>query len=249
MAIASGSNPMEGVSQDATSEIYCPADAAEWTTTMAAAGLASGNPSNLWLMQEAAFPFVDTIGGVSLSGASATAQNPVSGWTRLAAGTADGTSNGWSTVSIVNNAAASYALLAYVALTDTPGSARTVFGFGAAGDHRYVGVTTTPRYRAGIFLGGTTDGTGTPGAAVHPVMLLVDRTNSRLRVYTDQEIISLAWAAPVAGGALLNFGDQIGIGSAPAHFLYSAGFASAAAELSDANVRTLLETLGWTVDW
>jgi hypothetical protein len=195
------------------------------------------------------FPFADSIGVVSLSGPSGSANNPVAGWSRTAFGTADGTANGCSTVAIANLSTTSYALLAYVALTGTPAGARSVFGFGSAGDHRYVGVTTTPRYQAGIYLGATADGTGTPGSDVRPVLLLVDRTGSRLRVYTDQEVITLAWAAPVAGSALLNFGDQIGVGSAPAYFLYAAGFSGAAAEMSDASVRSLLQTLGWTVAW
>jgi len=244
-------DPMVDVSQDATSEKYCPADADEWTTTLDVAGITSGNPSNLWLLQEASGNPVDTIGGATLT-ANATPlyDQAVAGWTRKAVGMNDGSSSNFSTAAVVNLSTTSYLLLAYVKLTATPAATRELMGIGATTGPRSVTGSNAPVYGAQIISGAGVAGAANPSTDVRPVIVAVNRTDSTFKVYTDQEIITGSWVNPGAGSALVIFGNA-GAGhlSPPARVLYAAGFSGAASLLSDAQVRTLLQTLGWSVAW
>lgn len=247
---SSGDNPMAGVSQDSTSSKYCPSSNAQWTTTMAAAGITSGNPASLWLCQEASGNLADSIGAVTLTAANnPTYSNSVTGWTRKAAATNETAPQcHFQTTSVADLSTTSYALLAYVSLT-TPTGTRELMGFGNSFDHRYVEVSTTPRYTSRVILGGGTAGTSDPGTAVRPILLMVNRASSKFKTYTDQEIIEQAWAAPTAGGALLCLGDAVNASAPAAYFLYAAGFSGTAAEFSDAQVRSLFRSLGWSIPW
>lgn len=244
------SNAMAGVSQDATSLKYVPADATEWGITMTAAGIASGSPSNLWTCQVAAGSLTAQIGAVGLSvSGSPTYQNAVTGWTRKSVNMADGgASVGFTTSSIQNLSTTSGLLFAYIALTGTPAAERSLMGMGNSTDHRYAAVTTTPYIKAHGLAGATVTGTNAPGTTVHPVFLKVDRSRSHYRLYTDAEMLAPAWTNPGAGGSLLGLGTMIG-SSGPAAYLYAGFFSGTAAELSDDQVRTLMTTLGWTVAW
>jgi len=242
---------MVDVSQDATSSIYCPSDEAEWTTTLAAASITSGNPSNLWLLQEASGNPADTIGGATLT-ANATPlyEQTVTGWTRKAVGMNDGSSSNFSSSSVVNLSTTPYLRLAYVKLTATPAATRELMGIGATTSHRYVTISNAPVYGAQIISGAGVSGASNPSTDVRPVIVAVNRTDSTFKVYTDQEIITGNWVNPGAGSALVIFGNA-GAGhlSPPSRVLYAAGFSGAASLLSDAQVRTLLQTLGWTISW
>ncbi len=229
------------ISRDATRLWYVPANAAEWTELLAGSTLS--NPADLYLCQGnlgAGMP--DAIGAVALTPSGAqTFDNAVSGWTRKSFNLVDSASSGgFSSSAIQNIATTSGLLLALIDITGTPAAERSVMGIGSGADHRYVALTAGNKYKATGLAGASVTGTATPGSTVHPVILKVDRSRSEYKVYTDQETLSPAWTNPGGGGALLQIGDAGVAGTAPVGYLYIAFWSGAAAEMSDANVATLI---------
>lgn len=249
--IGAGADPMTGVTQDEGSGVYVPATADEWNTTLAAAGILSGGPSALWLMQEASGNFADSIASYDLTAALFLYQNDVIGWSRKGASLADGQAAQAFRLSGVGDiGAVSGLLLAYISIDDTPGGTRDVIGLGSSTTFRGAQVTTTPVYRAQPNDGSATqNGAANPGTTVHPVIIHVDRTAGTWRVITDQEIVTPSpyTAPPVAGDGIF-IGSAL-VTAAPLTVLYAAAFRSTAAELTDAQIRALLTALGWTVAW
>lgn len=241
-----------GVTLDASAQKYPPVDADEWTLALAAAGISSGNPDSVWNCEELSSQnLIDFIAHDTLNtSGTPSGNNAVTGWTRLSVNTTDGSAGmGWSSTQTVDLSTTSGLLIAYVAMTGTPAAEREIMGMGSGFDHRYVAVTAAGKIKATGLAGASVVGTATPGTTVHPIVLKVDRSTSTFKVYTDQEVLAPAWTAPVAGGKLLGIGDQIAGGAAPAAYLYIALFTGTKAELTDAQVRSLLQTLGWTVAW
>jgi hypothetical protein len=246
------SNPMAGVTQDATSFKYTPSSSAEWTTTLTAAGIATGNPSALWLMQEAAGNLADSIGAFTLTASALAYQQTVTGWTRKAISMADGGGAG-----ALNNAGTigdvgvnSGLLLLYVAVTATPAATRDVCGMGGSTTFRGAQVTTGPAYKATPNDGSATaTGAANPSTTVRPVLVRINRTAGVWSVTTNQEIVTPSpYTAPPNVAAAVFLGSALT--TTPAmQIAYGACFRGAAAELSDAQVRTLLQGLGWTVSW
>jgi hypothetical protein len=230
---------------DATSAKGVPVDAAEW----AAVGVAA--PASTWLCQEAASPLADSIGAVNLASAGAghLYQQAVAGWSRLAVRTVDGTvGQRWiNSVGAPNPLTTSVTLLAYVDMpTTSPGLVRDLLGLV---NNLNVNLSSTSPARVRINCASVfASGTGTPQSAVRPVVVVYDRTNSTVKVYTDQEKITGTYNATVSSGTQVYLG---GVLAAPpsAGYLYAAEWSGADAEMSDATVKTMLETLGWTIPW
>lgn len=241
-------NLLVGVAQDATSLKYVPADASQWTTVMAAASIASGNPTSLWEAQEASGDLADTIGSNTLTAFS----NPqyqvaIAGWTRQAVHL-DDNGDAFYNTSVGNTATTSYLILAYITLAAAPESTLPAINIGggvASADRRAVAVTAASVYRAqgtGIL---AVDGVSDPGTDVRPVVLLFNRAGTEFSVLTDQDKIITAYVPPVDGSsAYLSFEGLGGV-----RLLYATMFSGAAAELSRAQVKALLQVLGWSVAW
>lgn len=235
-----------GVSRDATSLIYAPASSAEWTAFMSSIGLATGNPSFLWLCQDASGNLADQIGGTALVPANApTYSNAVPGWTRVAVGTVDATANQkfQSTAAALPDLSVTAALLlAYVGFASSPAAIRGVLGMGTTmSDARHD--TVHPRLVSGA---NSATGVQTLGTQARPWVNKADVPGGANVLYTDQEKV-----VP-AVGALTGKSIQLGsTGAVPASafYLYAALFTGAAAQLTDAQVKTLLQGLGWTIPW
>jgi hypothetical protein len=242
-------DPLASVAQDATSGIYCPANAAQWSALLGVAGIASGAPASAWLCQEASGNLADSIGAAPLAavGLSHLYQQTVTGWSRKAMGL-NNLNHRFERAGFANTATTSVLLLAYVQNLSTPAASSGIAGMG----------TSTTQYGAVLIAGSTTVrarstnlqdsaanafGTNT----VRPVAMLVDVTGSRTRFYTDAFKLSPAYAA--CAGQLLTLGAPGGGTAISGRYLYAAAFTGAAAELSDAQVKTLLQTLGWTIPW
>lgn len=236
---------MAGVARDATSNIYCPATLAQWNSTMLVASIGSGGPGALHLCQEASGNLADSIGSFTLtaSGTGLTYQSAVTGWSRFGIATTDAGTGQFSTssASLPDPASGSYLIIAYYKLNAANTVIRTMTQIGTA-------TGTFNRFSAADKLQGVSGansgtGTGVPEGAVRPYVLLYDFTNNRAAAYSDQDKIlfargattgkSLKWGVSDPGGALL----------------YHVAFFNAAAELSDAAIKRLLQTLGWTVAW
>lgn len=238
---------LSGVTRDATSGIYCPATAAEWALMLAAAGIASGGPSFLWLLQDASGSPADQIGGAPLT-VSATApiyQATISGWARKGIAFTDGvTSNLSRTTSPMPDAGGTSGLiLAYMEFTAANAGGRNVLAWGGS-------VADRVQYISGNRLSLSTS-VGAAGTynyvdgATHPVLLRNDAVHGSVSFYTDKDKVAGTYQACVGVGLYLG-GDTV---SGPVVIPYSACFTGAAAQLTDAQVKTLLQTLGWSPSW
>lgn len=233
---------LSSVSRDATSNIYVPASSSQWSSVMSSAGLATGGPSLLWLAQEATGSLADSIGTFTgtLAGGPPTYQQAVAGWSRKGISGTDGGSGVFSNTDagLPDLTTQSMLVLVYAVVT-TPASARGIMDFGAALISG-ANLTTGPLLQCSA--GSTVNGASNPTGAVRPILLLHDATNNRAAVFSDQEKIIAAKRA-TTGKRIRILNSYLG------SFVYVASFFGSAAELSDAQVKTLLQTLGWTIPW
>lgn len=247
---------MTGVSRDATSGVYVPTSSSEWSTALASAGLVSGGPSSLYLCQEASGNAADSIGAIAMTAAgSPLYQQAVTGWTRKAFGFNGGASQKFSVAAGTgpNPSSTSVAYLLYANVTATPASIMGLAAIASAAAPVAVQVNTTPRLRTMNPGTATTAGASNPTATgLQPMLLKYDRTNSTLVLYTGQEKIVGTYTSGAVDSAK-GLGGLASGGAGGSAFTgqvaYWAVFSGAAAELSDANAKALLQTLGWTIPW
>lgn len=245
-----GVNPMAGVDQDGASAKYVPANGAQWTQTMAVAGIGSGNPTDWWLCQEAAGNLASSGAGITLA-ANGTPlyQQAVSGWSRLGVGFTNAANQRFTAAAGIapNPATTSVLFLWYMAITAAPG-AQVVMGNVSDGATNYrvmaqvVGSTKIQNACAGVVVNGTTDATT---VGIQPVVIQYDRTNSVANVYTLNDKIVGTYNASVVDG-------RKGIGGATSptgQAVYGALWSGAGAEMSAAQIKTLLQTLNWSPTW
>lgn len=260
-AQSQGLNPMAGVTVDAASGKYLPASAAEWTKTMSVAGLATGNPSALWLLQEASGNPADSIGAFPLtaSGTGLGYDQAVSGWATKALTTTDGSTGKFLTAAagLPDISAASCLVLAYVNLpASASATERSIVTLGPTFQLQ-AGLDTFPSSnptKIGLSLQGGSQGGGTTTAAatattgVHPVVLQWSHATLSAFVSSDKDKITGMFS--VTGKTICFGGDngQFYFGGTVG-YMYAAAFFSAAAELTSAQIKTLLTTLGWSVGW
>lgn len=237
-------DPLAGVSRDATSSKLTPASSTEWSATLAAAGISSGGPSLLWLCQEASGNLADSIGSFTgtVSGAPLTYQQAISGWSRFGITGGDaGTAVAENTAAgLPDPASASMLMLSYFIVSATPGGTRVAHVTGNA-NQTIQRFNTTPRMQ-GVSGGNVATGTVNPTGAVRPYILQYDFTNNLVAVSSDQEILNPTRAAMT--GKRHRFSWNF-----PGSLLYLATFFNAAAELTTAQKRTLLQTMGWSIAW
>jgi len=242
----SASDPFAGVSRDAARGVYLPADTTEWDAFRSAGSLSIANPSNLWLMQEGSGNLADSIGAVALtaSGTRSYLQS-VSGWTRKAIGTTDGTAGAWQVASGVGPSPASTSVAALsLSLLPAPAAERNVFAMTLAASNLIV-VNQTAAGLLKLYLkaGSATGAVSHADGNVHPLMIVYDRTNSTAKLYTDLEIVTAAYDTVLDGTK--------GWGGTPsaARHLYGAWWSGADAEMSQAQVRALFVAMGFSVAW
>jgi len=246
------SNPMAGVAQDATSGKYMPASSAQWTTTMAAAGIGSGNPSLLWLGQEASGNLADSIGAFAGTANITAYQQAVAGWAAKAFTLGAGAIANVVTTSasLPDISTTSCLMLGYVLFPASASTNLSVVTMGTTfGAQAFANLNATPKLVGGADPN-TVAGTANPFGGVHPLVVQVNRGGSAAVICTEQEKLTPTLAANPAGKKLWLGGDssQTWAAAGTGH-LYTAAFFGTAAELSVAQLRTLLQTLGWSVAW
>jgi hypothetical protein len=241
------------VTKDATSNIYVPANASEWSNLLAAANISSGGPASTWLCQEATGNLADSIGATTLAANGAvTYQNAVTGWTRKAAGIPAATSARFQAAAGIgaNPASTSVLWLGFLKVTGAAANRGVMTAGGAAvgTDLEAMSVATThvPRLTT---VAVTADGASDPTGAVRPWVICYDRTNSRVTLYTDQEKIPGTYNAGVTDGNKGFGAVQNASVAAASSVLYGACFSGSAAVLTDAQIKKLLQTMGWTISW
>ena len=240
---------------DATSGKGVPVDATEWATLIASEpGLSAWSaPTSLYLCQDAASPLDDAIGAFDLtfSGSGANYQQASAGWTRTEQRLTEGASlSRWSNTSgsLPDIGTQSTLLLAYVRMPSTVAAVRNLIQLGSG--------TAALRINMGTgFLQAISGGNSGLGATnmfsagVVPLVLLVDRTNARVRGYSLTEKLAPSIAA---AGSMTGQGCFVGAASgssAGCGYLYAARWDFADAERTDADVKALMQALGFTVTW
>ena len=232
------------VSRDATSGIYLPASSTEWATFRAAFSLTAPAPDSLWLLQEASGNPVDTIGGLTLTAAGTVTYNQAAtGWTRTGVGLADGVNSQFATTSasLPNANAASQTVLMLGTVTTSSARNRQVYT-GPNNSLRIIG--GTPRFSV-TAIASTASGSARPLNAVRPRIYTHDCTGSVQKGYTDQEALGITYTA--IAGKVMRIGSTA---AAPGGvFLYACAWYNANAEISDANIKALLQAMGFTIAW
>jgi hypothetical protein len=239
-----------GVTRDPTALTYFPASTAEWSIILGIAGIATGAPSAIHLMQDASGnpACANGLFPLTASGTGLLYQQAIAGYTRVALGTTNGSTGKFeSTSASLPDISTDSMLSITVALPSVIASTRDVYGFGAAAtkaNSQLVATTGVARLQS---VGNTGNGVINSGGVVRPWVLKQDRSVNACTLYTDAEKVTVTFGATSAGKSL-TFGNFIA-GCGTCRYLYSATFMSAAAVITEAKIRTLLQTLGWTVSW
>lgn len=234
---------LAGVTFDALSGKYAPANSTEWAIVLSAAGITSGGPSLLWLCQEASGNLADSIGTFTgtMTGAPVTYQQPITGWSRKGIqGSDSGTGLGNNQDSGLPDASVASMLSIGYSILNSPVSAGTKFisaiGSGSTNIGFVTGkiqVVSSPNASVGLI---------DPIGPVRPYGILHDVTNNRVAGWDDREIIAISRGTTTAKQLRIFFGF-------PGSHLYRAAFFNSAAELTNNQIRRLLQTLGWVIAW
>lgn len=241
-------SPMAGVTRDATSGIYCPANLTEWQSTLTAAGLSSANtPAGLWLCQDASGNLAAAIGAQALTVTGVlTYQVAAAGWARKVITIAGGTNKAIAPAGFADASANSVAWIGYMYMTAVPGGNRNVLvlsdsvGNGIRIDH------TAADKLVGVDVANTvTSANNITGTALFPIAMVFNRTGSTCTFYTLAEAKVVTFNGTITDGTK-GIGAVVATADASANWGYLAAFTGAAAEqFTTANYRTLLSTLGW----
>lgn len=254
IAVGPGADPImppggviAGVTRDPTSGKYAPATAGEWTLLMAAAGLATGNPTAAWTLQDASGNPTDFMGGAVVLAANGapTYQSPSTGWARVGIRFTDGVASQrlFNNVNAPNPATVSTLVGAYIEFpASAPAAARGLITKTGAAPR--VSHNTTGKLQ--LVDGATSDLVNPIGTGVKLVWFLTDITASKSAVYTETEEFVGTYALPAAGAFLGLAGTTPAVSGAQ-NWLYTVEFSGTAAQLSKAQIRTLSTTLGWSV--
>lgn len=191
------------------------------------------------------------------NGTSVTCLNPIPNWKRAAV-SFSGNLNEFMTMGGPGTAVTSAAFLAYVRLNSTTSSISMVSAIRDTNSPQISIFTSASNGILTLSLtpvgGGATAGTQNHmDGRVHPIMMVLDGTNSRAKMYTDLEKVTGTFAVP---SWLNGFGPRVGAArstdnAAKMDCVYSLFCTGTLAEsLSDDGVASkLLKDLGWNPPW
>ena len=232
------------VTRDATSGIYLPSSSTEWTDFRSYFSLSAPAPDSLWLLQEASGNPADSIGAFTLTAnGTVTYQQTLSGYTRKGVGTTDNVNSrfGNQDVSLPTGGAASQTVLFIANVPSAPAGNRSLYD-GQTGCT--IRINSTPRAVA-ISGANTATGTVSPVGTTRPYVYRENFTAGTSTVMTDQEKLS-----PTHGtisGRNLRLGSTASTASAV--FGYACAWYNANAEISDADIKALLQAMGFSISW
>lgn len=245
------------VDRDATSLIRVPSSLTQWQdfnayhVAIGTANFPNVLPSSLFLMQEASGNLADSIDAITLTatGISLIYQQAVTGWTRKAFAIPGGLAahQAQNTTTAVDISATSAMWMLYVRMpAATPVAVRRLARINATGIRADISTAPVIQCVSNGAGGSTVSGAANPTGGVRLLILQANRALPQTRVYTSQEKISgtVGTYATIA----LGVGSSGGF-AADAGYLYGPLFTGAAAELSDAQVKSLAQALNWTIPW
>jgi hypothetical protein len=244
---------VEKVPLDATSGIACPITQAQWNAIFAKAGVSAKTLTHSWAFQDASGNITATVGTDLTVSGTLDYQQTVSGWTRK--GTRFTNTAGENAL-LTGGAApvtstTSSLWLAFIDITATPSGNRCVMAATSDSSNTDIlGCKVTAASKIRVHNGATT--ADTPSnmvtGGVRPFVHRYDRTNSNNTIYLDAEKASVAYASYSVDGSK-GFGAVGTVNSCAMDVLLGAAFAGSAAEWSDANVKAVLQAMGWTIPW
>ena len=231
---------MPVVPRDATKGWWFATTAAEATSLLSGTGIA--NPAHLWPMQEADVPFADGIGALAL-GVAGTRYDPnlaVAGFARKGQ-RSRGDEFYNNAAGLVDPSTTSSMLLA-VLICEAPTTAfvdsQNIY-IGLGGTYAKWFQTSAGKNR--VVGGATLDGSATIGATPHVLALQNNFAAGKTRVVTDQEAIEVAIGAPATTKYIAFNGSLVASGAVV--YLWTAEWESTAAELTTAQIQTLIDRI------
>jgi hypothetical protein len=249
LGAVSGSETLTiGVDIDATSGKGVPSTEFQWT--MLGVTIASG-----WLAQEAAGNLAGFGPAAFTLTANATPlyQQVVTGWSRTASAFNQTVGQRFAAAGGTgpNPASTSVLWLGYMVGQTAPGGAR---GLIHAGGNVAIGYINGSNALRVACVGVNVDETTTRpdlDDLVHPIVLKYDRTNSVVTLYTDEAKTAGTFNSGATDN-LKGFGAGALLTASPPALcgvLIGMVCSGADAELSDAQIKTLLQALNWTIPW
>lgn len=240
------------VTKDTVSGRRVPVSSAEWDNLITRYSLAVAAPTSLWGFQETSGSIADAIGSLTLTANGTPGYDQaVTGWTRKGVGFTDGAAAQRFMAAAAagpNPTTTSQTWMFYASCTATPAAVRTVMCISDTGATQHqLRVTTGPVMRLAV-VNVNTDGADSPtNDGIQPWVLKYDRTNSEAKAYTALEKLTGTYSAGVLDG-------RKGIGAAASsavtgQCIYGAMWSGANGEISDANMKLMLQALGWTIAW
>ncbi len=238
---------------DGTSGIGVPNTSAEWSSFISGNGLTGWSaPNSLHRLQEASGNAADSIGSLTLAAVTSPLYSQaVAGWSRVGVGFNEGTNQRFFGTA-ADASTTSCLTLMYLSLgAGLDATVRGVFAYGSSvsdqGISAFVSTSNRMRLRGVAGLVDTAVGS-TYGATGFPVVFRHDHTNAIRRLYTDDEKVSATYGA---GTSATNFGLGAIMSGTSANFtaMYMATWFGAAAERSDAEIKAMLQALGWAIPW
>jgi len=247
-ATGSQGTTVQLVSKDALAGIYVPASSTEWTNFIARKGLSISVPDSLWLMQDASSGAVDAIGSINLaqSGTAPTYQTAETGWSRKGISFADGSTSTLSSTSasLPDISTTSQLTLVYADVTASTVSTRAIVTQGTTTEK--IRISNTPRMVI-VSNANTATGAASPLGVVRPYELRTNRTAGSCTGFDDAEKVTPTFSTGVTGKQIV---IGAGAGAPPAfNAVYAAQWQGAHAEMSDADLRSLDQALGWSPAW
>lgn len=227
--------------KDATSGKGRPVDATEWSAIISRNSLGISTPDHLWNCQETAgTSFADAIGAVSMSH-SLDLDQAITGWASKGAAFTDNTGD---LALAVTGGGSSRLVLAYITIDAAPAGDRTVI----YNNQAKINYKSTDVYSAGRNTGTMTDGTASHGTAVHPVVSRINVTDTPDTMFFCTDLEKIEVAETSADSSSLYLGGVVQ--NAPGmKVLYIVEWEGAGAEMTNTQVKNLIEALGWTVSW
>ena len=232
------------VSIDSAALVYCPASSTEWAELLSGTGL--NGPSSCWACSESSGTLADSIGSRTLTssgGGALSYQQSAPGWSRKGVAFADN-GTGYLLGTGADTTTTSGMLLQVLVPVTNPASgfrALNCFGNTKYEEAQFVNGATGAKLR------GQSDSNTATGDQQHAGGLVVvtkyDHTNGVFSVQTRGERIKPTYVSQTAGSAtnLFLLGD--GINSTDAIMVYAAYWTGADAEITDAQIQTLIDAV------
>lgn len=236
---------------DATSGKALPQTAGELNALITASTATIGGAASLYRCQDPNTSLADAIGTFTMAqaGAGHLYQQAVTGWAAKAVQLTEATVGSWlnTDAGLPDVSTASQAWVLLVEMPALPGNTRNLVLSGVSPNFGGARFNITTGFQSALSVGTVQNGATNLATRVMPIVVVLNRTAGTLRVFNDVEALPSVWDAAMTGkSARIGSTAQ----ASAAKYFWIARWDGAAAEtLTQANVKLLLQTMGWTIPW